>query len=46
MNPATLRQRTKDRAATAFPNFRHACTHMLTVLCATAVPTLATESPQ
>ena len=37
MNPADRQQRTRDRAAIAFSNFGHMCTHMYTVLYATAV---------
>lgn len=37
MNPAARRQRSRDRAAIAFSNFGHTCTHMFTVLYATAV---------
>ena len=37
MNPATRRARARDRAAIAFSNFGHSCTHMYTVLYATAV---------
>lgn len=37
MNPAALRERARDRAAIAFSNFGHTCTHMFTVLYATAV---------
>ena len=37
MNPASRQARTRDRAAIAFSNFGHTCTHMFTVLYATAV---------
>jgi MFS family permease len=37
VNPASRQARTRDRAAIAFSNFGHACTHMYTVLYATAV---------
>ena len=37
MNPAARRQRARDRTAIAFSNFGHMCTHMYTVLYATAV---------
>ena len=37
MNPAGRQQRTRDRTAIAFSNFGHTCTHMYTVLYATAV---------
>ena len=37
MNPADRQQRTRDRTAIAFSNFGHTCTHMYTVLYATAV---------
>ena len=37
MNPATRRQRARDRTAIAFSNFGHTLTHMFTVLYATAV---------
>ena len=37
MNPASRQARTRDRTAIAFSNFGHTCTHMFTVLYATAV---------
>ena len=37
MSPSDRSQRTRDRAAIAFSNFGHTCTHMYTVLYATAV---------
>ena len=37
MTPDSRQQRTRDRAAIAFSNFGHMCTHMYTVLYATAV---------
>ena len=37
MNPESRQERTRDRAAIAFSNFGHTCTHMFTVLYATAV---------
>ena len=37
MTPASRQARTRDRAAIAFSNFGHTCTHMFTVLYATAV---------
>ena len=37
MNPSTRRERARDRTAIAFSNFGHTCTHMFTVLYATAV---------
>ena len=37
MNLASRQARTRDRAAIAFSNFGHTCTHMFTVLYATAV---------
>ncbi len=37
MNPATRSEQARDRAAIAFSNFGHTCTHMFTVLYATAV---------
>ena len=37
MNPESRQARTRDRAAIAFSNFGHTCTHMFTVLYATAV---------
>ena len=37
MNSASRQERARDRAAIAFSNFGHTCTHMFTVLYATAV---------
>ncbi len=37
MTPASPHRRARDRTAIAFSNFGHACTHMFTVLYATAV---------
>ena len=37
MTPVSRQQRARDRAAIAFSNFGHSCTHMYTVLYATAV---------
>ena len=37
MTPDSRHQRARDRAAIAFSNFGHTCTHMFTVLYATAV---------
>ena len=37
MSPSDRSQRARDRAAIAFSNFGHCCTHMYTVLYATAV---------
>ena len=37
MTPDSRQQRTRDRTAIAFSNFGHTCTHMYTVLYATAV---------
>ena len=37
MNSASQREHARDRAAIAFSNFGHTCTHMFTVLYATAV---------
>ena len=37
MTPHSRQQRTRDRTAIAFSNFGHTCTHMYTVLYATAV---------